>query len=49
MQHLARQDVPEDFRYFRTYSPTYLKYLQKGGLKMIDAGNGQFGWLKNVL
>jgi hypothetical protein len=47
MQKLERQDTPDDFYYFRTVSPTYRRYLEKGGLKMVEIGD-QFGWLKDV-
>ncbi len=48
MQHLERQDTPDDFYYFRTSSPTYRKYLEKCGLALVDTGKKQYGWLKNV-
>ncbi len=44
---LQGTSVPADFQYFRSKSPVYKKYLEKGGLTLIDLGE-QYGWMRNL-
>lgn len=52
MANISPEELPEDYWYYRTISPDYLKYLHQCSPRAIHitvGQNGHFAWAKKIL